>query len=335
MIINHNMMSDNAHRFMGVNAAGMGKSVEKLSSGMKINRAADDAAGLYISEKMRSQVRGLKQASANSLDGISAVQTAEGALDEVHSMLQRMRELAVKAGNETNQDEDKKAIDAEMDELADEIQSISDKTQFNKQVLLDGSFTAKKLQTGANQGQTLDINIESMSAVKLGLGEIKDRGATPAKGATWSADFSDIDVKQFPNEYKLDISVKDGNVANVNTTLSLKAEDGKPITAQTVADKINADSELKKLVKAEAKDGKVTLTSIKTGKAMEADTIEMKVNNTIVESAALDKADVGIKDDITGADASGKVKLADNDDFVEMKNLNKNDRYELEFDMNA
>ncbi|RDY20545.1 flagellin N-terminal helical domain-containing protein [Criibacterium bergeronii] len=335
MIINHNMMSDNAHRFMGVNAAGMGKSVEKLSSGMKINRAADDAAGLYISEKMRSQVRGLKQASANSLDGISAVQTAEGALDEVHSMLQRMRELAVKAGNETNQDEDKKAIDAEMDELADEIQSISDKTQFNKQVLLDGSFTKKKLQTGANQGQTLDINIESMSAVKLGLGEIKDWGSTPAKGATWSADFSDISVEQFPNEYKLDITVKDGANPNVNTTLSLKAEDGKPITAQTVADKINADSELKKLVKAEAKDGKVTLTSIKTGEAMKADTIEMKVNNTILESTALNKDDVGIKTDITGVDNGGKVKLADADDFVDITGLNKNDRYELEFDMNG
>ena len=335
MIINHNMMSDNAHRFMGVNAGGMGKSIEKLSSGMKINRAADDAAGLYISEKMRSQVRGLKQASANSLDGISAVQTAEGALDEVHSMLQRMRELAVKAGNETNQDEDKKAIDAEMDELADEIQSISNKTQFNKQVLLDGSFAKKKLQTGANQGQTLDINIESMSAVKLGLGEIKDWGSTPAKGATWSADFSDISVEQFPNEYKLDITVKDGANPNINTTLSLKAEDGKPITADTVAAKINEDSELKKLVKAEAKNGKVTLTSIKTGEAMKTDTIEMKVNNTIKESAALNKADVGIKAAITGVDNGGKVKLADADDFVEITGLNKNDRYELEFDMNG
>ena len=335
MIINHNMMSDNAHRFMGVNAAGMGKSVEKLSSGMKINRAADDAAGLYISEKMRSQVRGLKQASANSLDGISAVQTAEGALDEVHSMLQRMRELAVKAGNETNQDEDKKAIDAEMDELADEIQSISNKTQFNKQVLLDGSFTAKKLQTGANQGQTLDINIESMSAVKLGLGEIKDWGAAPAKAANWSADFSDINVKQFPNEYKLDITVKDGTAPNVNTTLSLKAEDGKPITAQTVADKINADTELKKLVKAEAKDGKVTLTSIETGKAMTADTIDMKVNNTIVEPAKLTMTDVGIKGDITGANDGGKVKLESANAFKDIEGLGKNDRYELEFDMNG
>ena len=171
MIINHNMMSMNAHRAMGVNSGGMGKSVEKLSTGQRINRAADDAAGLYISEKMRSQVRGLTQASRNAQDGISAVQTAEGALDEVHAMLQRMRELAVQAGNDTNQAEDRTAIKAEIDQLGSEIDAISVKTQFNKQNLLDGTFNAgKKLQVGANKGQTLDISIKKIDGTTISIG---------------------------------------------------------------------------------------------------------------------------------------------------------------------
>jgi len=171
MIINHNMMSMNAQRSLGVNSSGLGKSIEKLSTGQRVNRAADDAAGLTISEKMRTQVRGLTQASRNAQDGISAVQTAEGALDEVHSMLQRMRELTVQAGNDTNQAEDRKAIQAEIKQLSNEINDISTKTEFNKQKLLDGSFKDKSLQVGANEGQTMGVSIESMSAKKLNLGE--------------------------------------------------------------------------------------------------------------------------------------------------------------------
>ena len=175
MIINNNMMSLNAQRAQTVNASGMGKSLEKLSTGQRVNRAADDAAGLTISEKMRSQVRGLNQASRNSQDGISAVQTAEGALDEVHSMLQRMRELTVQAGNDTNQAKDREAIKAEIDQLYDEIDSISTKTEFNKQKLLDGTFKdGKKLQVGANEGQTLTISIGKMAANEISLGTKTD-----------------------------------------------------------------------------------------------------------------------------------------------------------------
>ena len=170
MIINNNMMSLNAQRAQTVNASGMGKSLEKLSTGQRVNRAADDAAGLTISEKMRSQVRGLNQASRNAQDGISAVQTAEGALDEVHSMLQRMRELTVQAGNDTNQAKDREAIKAEIHQLYDEIDSISGKTEFNKQKLLSGGFKdGKKLQVGANEGQTLTITIANMEAKSIGL----------------------------------------------------------------------------------------------------------------------------------------------------------------------
>ena len=146
MIINHNMMSMNAQRSLGVNSSGLGKSIEKLSTGQRVNRAADDAAGLTISEKLRTQVRGLTQASRNAQDGISAVQTAEGALDEVHSMLQRMRELTVQAGNDTNQAEDRKAIQAEIKQLSNEIEDISTKTEFNKQKLLDVIFKDKILK---------------------------------------------------------------------------------------------------------------------------------------------------------------------------------------------
>jgi len=181
MIINHNMMSMNAQRSLGVNSSGLGKSIEKLSTGQRVNRAADDAAGLTISEKMRTQVRGLTQASRNAQDGISAVQTAEGALDEVHSMLQRMRELTVQAGNDTNQAEDRKAIQAEIKQLSNEIEDISTKTEFNKQKLLDGSFKDKSLQVGANEGQTMGVSIESMSASKLNLGEKKETAQTGVK----------------------------------------------------------------------------------------------------------------------------------------------------------
>lgn len=175
MIINNNMMSLNAQRAQTVNASGMGKSLEKLSTGQRVNRAADDAAGLTISEKMRSQVRGLNQASRNAQDGISAVQTAEGALDEVHSMLQRMRELTVQAGNDTNQDKDRAAIKAEIHQLYDEIDSISTKTEFNKQKLLSGGFkNGKKLQVGANEGQTLTITIDNMAAKSIGLSAKND-----------------------------------------------------------------------------------------------------------------------------------------------------------------
>ena len=121
MIINHNMMAMNSHRAGQVNSGGMGKSIEKLSSGMKINRAGDDAAGLSISEKMRGQIRGLNMASKNAQDGISLIQTAEGALDEVHAMLQRMRELAVQAANDTNVAVDRTSIADELAQLSEEI----------------------------------------------------------------------------------------------------------------------------------------------------------------------------------------------------------------------
>jgi len=190
MRINTNIMAMNTSRQLGINANANAKSMEKLSSGSRINRAGDDAAGLSISEKMRGQIRGLNQASRNSQDGISLIQTAEGALNESHAILQRMRELVVQAGNGTNADEDLAAIQTEITALSDEITGISDRTEFNGKTLLNGAYSAVSidLQIGANAGQTLKINVADMGSDALGT-----IGATPASSLTMDT----IDVETF------------------------------------------------------------------------------------------------------------------------------------------
>lgn len=165
MVVQHNLTAANTNRQLGITTSGLQKSTEKLSSGYKINRAADDAAGLSISEKMRNQIRGLNKASDNAQDGISLVQTAEGALNEVHSMLQRMSELAVQAANDTNQTVDRNALEAEVTQLQTEIKRVGSTTQFNKMNILDGTFIAKKLQVGANANQTISVSISALTGV--------------------------------------------------------------------------------------------------------------------------------------------------------------------------
>lgn len=173
MIINHNMNAMNAHRNMGMNTTAAGKSMEKLSSGLRINRAGDDAAGLSISEKMRGQIRGLDQASRNSADGISMIQTAEGALNETQSILQRMRELSVQAANDTNVTTDRAAIQEELTSLTTEIDRIAKTTQFNEKNLLNGDLAVSgaNLQIGANNSAdlTLEIKIDNMGSASLGI----------------------------------------------------------------------------------------------------------------------------------------------------------------------
>ena len=164
MIVKHNITALNSNRMLGLTTASQAKSTEKLSSGYKINRAADDAAGLAISEKMRRQVRGLTQASANAQDGISAVQTAEGALNEVHDMLQRMNELAVKGENGTQTSTDRAYIAMEINQLMSEIDRVQSTTTFNEMSLLDGNgFKKVGLQVGAEAGQHINVSIKNMS----------------------------------------------------------------------------------------------------------------------------------------------------------------------------
>ena len=168
MVVQHNLTAVNTNRQLGITTSGLQKSTEKLSSGYKINRAADDAAGLSISEKMRNQIRGLNKASDNAQDGISLVQTAEGALNEVHSMLQRMSELSVQAANGTNATTDRAALNDEVKQLKTEIKRVASTTQFNKMDILKGDFSStenKTLQVGANQAQTITIEISALTAV--------------------------------------------------------------------------------------------------------------------------------------------------------------------------
>ena len=173
MVVQHNMSAMNANRMLSGVSSAQSKSTEKLSSGYRINRAADDAAGLSISEKMRSQIRGLNKAASNAQDGISLVQVAEGALNETHSILQRMNELATQAANDTNTSTDRTAIQAEIDQLTSEINRIQSTTQFNTMNLLDGTFSSKNLQVGSLSGQSIGISIKNMDASSLGVNALK------------------------------------------------------------------------------------------------------------------------------------------------------------------
>ena len=171
MIINHNSSAVNSYGNLTNMNSRVNRSLEKLSSGLRINRAGDDAAGLAISEKMRGQIRGLNQATRNAQDGISLIQTAEGALNETHSILQRMRELAVQAGNDTNTTSDRSEIQEEMNQLRQEIDRIAENTEFNTRTLMTGAFsgTGIRFHVGANSGQFVSLQMESMRATALGI----------------------------------------------------------------------------------------------------------------------------------------------------------------------
>ena len=193
MIVQHNMTALNANRQLGITNTNLSRSTEKLSSGYRINRASDDAAGLSISEKMRGQIRGLKQASTNAQDGQSLIQTAEGALNEIHSVLQRMRELTVQAKNDTYLNEDREKIKTEVNQLQSEITRIATQTQFNKMNLLTGSYSAKQFQVGANDGQTIGLSIDKMTASALGVDGIATAIGAASAGASVGTIISTID----------------------------------------------------------------------------------------------------------------------------------------------
>ena len=203
MVVQHNMRAMNSNRMLGLTGQAQNKSTEKLSSGYRINRAADDAAGLSISEKMRAQIRGLNRASDNAENATSLIQTAEGALQEIHSVLQRMSELATQAANDTNVSVDRQAIKMELKEIASEVNRIASTTEFNTMKLLSGTFNNKNLQVGANMGQNIKISIARMSLAGLGLGnDIGGKDGLTAKdskgNALWKegGDWTDPDGKK-------------------------------------------------------------------------------------------------------------------------------------------
>ncbi|MGE7660309.1 flagellin Hag [Peribacillus sp. NPDC097197] len=197
MIINHNIAALNTHRQLSSASSAQSKSMEKLASGLRINRAGDDAAGLAISEKMRGQIRGLDQASRNAQDGISLIQTAEGALNETHDILQRMRELAVQSSNDTNTKEDRGELQKEVDQLAIEVTRIANNTEFNTKKLLDGNG-AKELtfQIGANKDQTMTLKINAMDASTLKIASAASAAVTAADPtASPAVPFTPADTK--------------------------------------------------------------------------------------------------------------------------------------------
>ncbi len=201
MVVQHNITAMNSNRMLGLTTKAQAKSTEKLSSGYKINRAADDAAGLSISEKMRRQIRGLTQASANAQDGISCVQTAEGALNEVQDMLQRMNELAVKGENGTLTSADRSYIQSEVQQLMSEIDRVQSTTTFNEQSLLDGSFSNKGLQVGAESGQHIGITIKNMNTNELIANAITKKTTfgtanVEAKGTDTALNYEDGDTNE-------------------------------------------------------------------------------------------------------------------------------------------
>lgn len=192
MVVQHNMSAMNAYRMLGVTTGAQAKATEKLSSGYRINRAADDAAGLSISEKMRSQIRGLNKASTNAQDGISLIQTAEGALNESHSILQRMRELSVQAANGTETDDDREAVQSEIEQLQDELTRISETTEFNTMKLLDGSLAGPE-GVSKGQNQTIGAQISNLKAASATIAGADTSGVTLGS-ETINIDGADIKV---------------------------------------------------------------------------------------------------------------------------------------------
>ena len=314
MRINHNIAALNTYRQLSSNQATTSKSLEKLSSGFRINRAGDDAAGLAISEKMRGQIRGLDQATRNAQDGISLIQTAEGALNETHSILQRMRELAVQASTDTNTDVDRTEIQAEINELAEEITRIADTTEFNTQKLLDGNYKGK-FHIGTNEGQDINLSINAMNAQTLkvsGAGEGKATFEIPSSATVGTADGAiaagSVGIKtgeQTVSVVEIDnITLADSEIANYG----LQDETGKIVATSsdgevyTLLDGAYAEADLKNASYATAGSitfedkvisGKVTFTA--TDGSGAAGTISSVTATASIEVAGLATGDYSVQ----------------------------------------
>ncbi|NMB11054.1 MAG: flagellin [Firmicutes bacterium] len=232
MRIMNNIMALNAHRQLMANQTGSARSMEKLSSGLRINRAGDDAAGLAISEKMRGQIRGLNQAERNAQDGISLIQTAEGALNETHSILQRMRELAVQSASDTNTAVDRNEIQKEVDQLAQELTRIADTTEFNTQNLLGGGLDVV-FHIGANEGQNISLAINAMDANALGV-----------EGVAYSAesDITGLEIISRTGE-ALTVSFETASEASASTTAAFVPADDTTSTPATITVTLGTDED--------------------------------------------------------------------------------------------
>lgn len=274
MIINHNMGAINAQRNMGINSGAASKSMEKLSSGLRINRAGDDAAGLSISEKMRAQIRGLDQASTNAEDGISMIQTAEGALNETHSILQRMRELSVQAGNDTNADTDRAAIQEEINQLTSEINRIGNTTEFNTQKLLKGDGSANLEKIGID----LDSKITSSTGTDATSNEVKmtvSLSSGVASGDTLTVNVNGVNLTVKYNNAAGAVAADAGKVDNDTNSITVAASGAAlgagdvnkvaESTAELLQKQIDENDQLKGNFKVSVNAGKVTIEALKDG----------------------------------------------------------------------
>jgi len=297
MRINNNIMAMNANRQLSINNTGMAKSLEKLSSGYRINRAGDDAAGLSISEKMRAQIRGLEMASKNAQDGISLIQTAEGALQETHAILQRMRELAVQAANDTNEDIDRQAIQDEINELATEITRISTDTEFNSQKLLDGNFQDMIFHIGANKDQRITLSIDDMSAVALGVAtQGAATSATPATATLEGVTFTAVAEGAAGNGIEIEFIKPETNSANLNIAVA-----DKKITVQLATDESgNIKSKVSDIV--DAINSNEDANALVTAEGIGTDTVSAGTATTTGGTDASDGQISGI--DVTSATAA-------------------------------
>ena len=313
MRINNNVMALNAHRQLAVNQANGAKSMERLSSGMRINRAGDDAAGLAISEKMRGQIRGLKQAQRNAQDGISLIQTAEGALNETHAILQRMRELATQASTDTNTLTDRKEIQKEINQLLDEIDRIGNQTEFNTQKLLDGSYAGKKFHIGANETQSMDISITDMRTSAIGGGvaaRSEAKAQVTLEGVTFTAKADGSEgngiqiVFKDPEDESQSLSIAvDGNTITVN--LATNDEGDISSTVASIVQEINNHADASELVTA-AGDGNDVVnagTAVLSGGIDASDALGMP-GGSIADLKVADVDDV-TEDELPDMDTAG------------------------------
>ena len=304
MVVQHNLTAMNSNRMLGLTTKTQAKSTEKLSSGYKINRAADDAAGLAISEKMRKQIRGLTQASANAQDGISAVQTAEGALTEVHDMLQRMNELAVKAGNGTMSESDRQSVQDEIDQLITEIDRVSETTKFNETYLLKGEGVSKKL--GENSAHIGDV--------ATGKDKIVDAGITAAKGNIFEGKISygtnNANKLDTGTEDKAIITYLDEDGNRKNREVVFKSGKDEKTTAQNIADAINNDDVLKHIFKASGNaEGKLS--------------VESKVDGTKTDDTKNAVQAIQFESAIKSDDTKARYTMFDGLDPAKMRDLSK------------
>ncbi|KOP66202.1 flagellin [Bacillus sp. FJAT-18019] len=291
MRINHNIAALNTHRQLGANTGASSKNLEKLSSGLRINRAGDDAAGLAISEKMRGQIRGLDMAQKNAQDGISLIQTAEGALTETHSILQRMRELAVQASSDTNEGVDRQKLQSEVDELSKEIKRISTDTEFNNQKVLNGDFNDKTFHIGANSGQSIKLTINDMSNTKLGVNGIQGYTAVGEIeiGNRSTTDTFDVEFAAAAAEVAETVATRDPETGKITVTLATDDQGDAVATNQDVIDALKAIGVNAKLTDETTADD-VTATATGTIAVATATDIDDSLGVNISTQSAADTA---------------------------------------------